>query len=185
MSGFALALVALLHARPTQADGGGATRCEAVFSGPVEGCSLGVTLATTGSGPNATRARKAAGKRLHFLVALESARRAALTVGTLAEGTAAAEQKGCPARALESARFICTADPALDTARICYADLKVDACWRAGPIDVEDVGWRAMERGRSLICAEVDAALAAAHAPEATRATCARRCLEEATVRCP
>lgn len=178
-----LVAVLLFAGAATAADG--ATRCEAVFSGPVEGCSLGVTLATTGSGPNAARARKAAGKRLSFLVALEAARRTALTTGTLAEGAALTEQKGCPARALAAARFICTADPALDTPRICYADLKIDECWRGGPIDVEDVGWRAMERGRGLICEAVDAALVQNRASEATRATCARRCLEEASVRCP
>ena len=174
---YLLLLSAALAAEPSPG------RCEAVFMGPVEQCSLPGSWAASGFGKNETQARKHALARLEIVLAAGAETRAEKAADTPVAAEAKAEVGSCPKIAEDAARVHCYAEAAIAEKRLCFASFEDRGCWRGTMEDMEGTAWKMMESGRDLICHKLDASLVDAAAEK--RASCQARCQQQARVRCP
>lgn len=160
----------------------GPSRCVATWSGPVEGCALRGEVAASGAGLSEKAADRAVRKHLARVVDRSIA--ASLARMTIADES---QFRSCEAVVQAKAYVNCFEDPALAAPSFCFVDLPDPTCWTGEVLQVEDVGWRALERGRDKMCAAVDARLVSQNYTElpTRRAVCAAACETKTTVRCP
>jgi hypothetical protein len=158
-------------------------RCEAVFLGPVESCSLPGSWAASGFGKNEAQARKHAIARLEVVLAAGAEARAEKAADTPVAAEAKAEVGSCPKVAADTARVHCYAEAAIAEKRLCFASFEDPGCWRGRMEDMEGTAWKMMESGRELICQKLDESLT--EVPPEKRASCQARCQQQARVRCP
>lgn len=161
-----------------------AHRCEAVFVGPSKECELLGTWTVSSAGRNEDAARKLVLDRLSALMVTALDERALRTAGTPSAALAEAQRKRCPAAAPAAATVVCYPEPALATDQLCFAQLRNPECYRGPSIDLQGVGYKMAEKGRDMICTEVDVQLSVAAASELTRLSCAVECMQKAEVRC-
>lgn len=159
-------------------------RCEAVFQGPVKGCEVLGTWTVGAAARTEDAARRAASDRMSDVMQVIAEERALKApAGPGAEG-AAALAKACPEVAAANLRLVCYPEPQLTEDHICFAQLRSPDCYRGSSLDLQGVGWKAIEKGRELICAAVDSGLTEQRATPLQRASCAAECLQRAEVRC-
>ena len=175
-------MLALLFASAI-AGGPEPSRCEAVFTGPIDECPLNGRWVASGFGRTERRAQRNATERLRALIAAEAEARVARLAPGPAVETARASLRACPQRVADVARVHCYAEPVLTESRLCFASFEDLSCWRGPMFDLEGVSWRMMEEGRELVCDALSESLV--EAPSEERARCEARCLQEARVRCP
>lgn len=175
----ALLLATALAAEPVPA------RCEAVFIGPTDGCTLRGSWAASGFGRNEDQARKNALARLADALESGAAAKAAKAAGTLASVEAEAQQRSCPDVGAEAARVHCYAEPDMTDKRLCFATFDDAGCWRRRMVDLSGPVWKANEIGRDRVCAVVDEVLQEEEASDEKRLECVSRCQRQARVRCP
>ena len=158
-----------------------ATRCEASWEGPSDGCDLNGSWAASGYGPSEARARAAALDRLGSAMSAGRAA-AALRLGAEAPASSLA---ACTSDARLRAHVTCLPTASLSEDRFCYLDLADRDCWTGGLVSAEGVAWRVNERDRDRLCADVEERLVEVGAPALQRATCQAECQQDARVRCP
>jgi hypothetical protein len=159
-------------------------RCDAVFIGPAEGCSLSGEWSTTATARSEAKARKLVQQRLGVLIAAGAEGRSERVAGTLAAVTGDADRRSCPAVVQERAHVSCVVDPSLAEDQICLADLDDDACYTGLAIDLVGVAWKVSEQGRLELCAAVDRRLEDSGASASERQACQVSCARHTTVRC-
>ena len=159
-------------------------RCDAVFIGPAEGCSLSGEWSTTATARSESKARKLVQQRLEALIELGAEGHSDRVAGTLAAVAADADRRSCPAVALERAHVSCVEDPSLAEEQICLADLDDASCYTGVAIDHVGVAWKVSEQGRLELCAAVDRRLEDAGASATRRQACQVSCVRHTTVRC-
>jgi len=159
-------------------------RCDAVFIGPAEGCSLSGEWSTTATARSESKARKLVRERLDSLIVAGAEMHSERVAGTLAAVTADADRRSCPAVVRERTHISCVVEASLAREQICLADLDDDACYTGLAIDHVGVAWKVSELGRTQLCAAVDQRLADAGASAADRQACQVSCARKATVRC-
>ncbi len=159
-------------------------RCDAVFIGPTEGCSLSGEWSTTATARSASKARKLVLQRLDALIVAGVEGHSDRVAGTLAAVTADANRRACPAVVRERVHVSCVVDSSLAEEQICLANLDDESCYTGLAIDHVGVAWKASERGRAELCVAVDQRLAEAGASAAARQACQVSCARNATVRC-
>jgi hypothetical protein len=159
-------------------------RCDAVFIGPIEGCSLSGEWSTAATARSEAKARKLAIERLGLAVQAGADVQAERVAGTMAMLTAETDQRSCKVAALEMAHISCVEESTLAEDQICIADLPDDTCYDGLPIDHVGVAWKVAEQGRAELCAAVDDRLAEQGASAADRRTCQVSCARNARVRC-
>ena len=180
----AMTALTMLSLSPPAAAADVPQRCEAVFQGPIKGCELLGVWTVGAAARSEPAARRVATDRLATLMAAVAEERALKAPGTPAADTAAVMVKSCPAAVAASARVVCYPEPQLAEDHICFAQLRSPECYRGSSLDVQGVGWKAIEKGREAICAAVDAGLSEQRATPAARAACTAECLQRAEVRC-
>ena len=160
------------------------TRCDAVFVGPAEGCSLTGEWAVAATAKSAAKARKLVLQRLGSTIQVGAELQAVRVAGTMAAMTADEELKTCRTAALEAAYVSCVEEPSLADSQICIADLSDNDCYDGLPIDLVGVAWKVSEQGRAALCSSVDARLVARGATSQQRQVCEIACARASTVRC-
>ena len=161
-----------------------AHHCEAVFVGPSKECELLGTWTVSSAGRSEDDARKVVLDRLSALMVTALDERALRMAGTPSAALAEAQRKRCPAAAPAAATVVCYPEPAMAGDQLCFAQLRNPDCYRGSSIDLQGVGYKMAEKGRDLICTEVDMQLSLAGASELTRLSCAVECMQKAEVRC-
>lgn len=161
-------------------------RCDAVWTGPSTSCDLAGTWASTGLGKDEDDARDAAVDRLWSAMQAGSD---ALAVRYQAanpnDPSGGPKRDGCQADLTARVRYACIPEPELRERRLCFADLPEPDCWTGDPLMLEGTVWREMERGRELVCRQMEGDLRAANVSAQQLATCRARCYQAARVRCP
>lgn len=158
-------------------------RCEAVFMGPVEECSLPGSWVASGFGRTESQARRHALARLSDALQFGAAARAAKATDTVAQPGADAEVRSCPRVGADAARVHCYPAAELVETRLCFASFEAPDCWPGDMLDLEGVAWKMMESGRDNVCRSLAASLTGAS--EEQQASCQARCQQQARVRCP
>jgi hypothetical protein len=160
-------------------------RCEAVYMGPVEGCSLDGPWTVTSTGKTEAQARKTAEARLQRLITAAAEARALQAAGTVASITTEPERTACPAVAAAQGRVYCTPDPELARSKICFASFDDAGCYGGMSLDYEGPAWKVLERGAEELCAAAEAwKRAQPGVTEAQVLQCTTRCLREVRLRC-
>ena len=80
----------------------------------------------------------------------------------------------------------CFPEPVLAEVKLCFVQLEDKECWPGDLFNFESVAWRALTRGREMMCDAVDARLVAqAYTDtEVRRVECRARCEAKVLVRC-
>lgn len=159
-------------------------RCDAVFIGPVDECSLSGEWSTTATARSEAKARKLVQSRLQELVRTGVEVQAERVAGTMAELSFDANRRSCGAAVLERAHVTCVAEASLGEEQICIADLGDSSCYTGLPIDHVGVAWKVSEQGRAELCAAVEKHLVERGASTIERRACQVACVRDATVRC-
>lgn len=159
-------------------------RCDAVFIGPTEGCSLSGEWSVAASGRSESQARRAVLERLSSTIQAGADLQAQKVAGTMAMMTAGPDQETCAPVALERAHVSCVEEDSLADDQICFADLPDDACYDGLAIDYVGVAWKISEKGRADLCAAVEQRLSDRGASASERQACQVSCARNATVRC-
>lgn len=161
--------------------GDDSTRCVAQWTGPVEGCQLRGSWDFSATASTEKGARKALQRHMNEVI--DRAKKAEISrVNTLTEGQFILCEDVVP-----KAFVNCFPEPHLDQDLMCFAELKDRDCWNGEILPVEDIGWRALQVGRSQMCAAVDRHIVTQGYTdaEARRVACASTCMAETVVRCP
>lgn len=159
-------------------------RCDAVFIGPVEGCSLSGEWVVTATGRSEGTARKTATLRLGEALQDGADLQVQRTAGTLGALGAEPDQRTCKAVAIAKAQLSCFEEPSLSDSQICFADLADESCYGGLALDYVGTAWKMAEKGRTEICEAVDSWLVERGASTEERAACQVTCAREASVRC-
>ena len=159
-------------------------RCDAVFIGPADECSLSGEWSTTVTARSEAKARKLVQSRLQELVRTGVEVQAERVAGTMAELSADANRRSCGAAVLERAHVTCVTEASLRDEQICIADLDDSSCYSGLPIDLVGVAWKVSEQGRTELCAAVEKNLVERGASTVERRVCQVACVRDATVRC-
>jgi hypothetical protein len=159
-------------------------RCEAVFQGPVKGCDVLGTWTVSAAARGEDAARKAVTGRMSALMAVVAEERALKAAGSPGSEGAAAMAKGCPEVAAANVRVVCYPEPQLVEDHLCFAQLRSPDCYRGSSLDIQGIGWKALEKGRESICAAVELGLTEQRATPLQQASCKVECLQRAEVRC-
>jgi len=168
----------------TTAYAGGPYRCDAVFVGPAEGCSLSGEWVVTATGRSEGAARKLATERLGETLQAGADLQVMRTAGTLGALGAEPDQRTCREVAVDKARLSCFEEPSLADSQICFADLPDEDCYGGLALDYVGTAWKMSEKGREEICLAVDSWLSDRGASREDRAACQVTCARESTVRC-
>ena len=157
----------------------GPLRCTATFSGPVAGCKVLGTVSVDGTGPTDAKASRSAQRAL---VAVLTARAAE----GIAKNPNLSEEDFESCEGTENRTISCREDPSLDVRGICFARFEDDLCWQGDVLNWVGSGALALDRGRKLLCADVDGYLDALdyRNESALRAECRADCLQNAIVNC-
>ena len=159
-------------------------RCDAVFVGPVQGCSLSGEWVGTADGRSEGAAKKLATARLGAAIQAGADLQVMRTAGTMGALGAEPNQRTCVEAALGKVRLSCFKEPALAESQICFADLADESCYGGLALDYVGTAWKMSEKGRSEICAAVDSWLTDRGASREDRAACQVTCARESLVRC-
>ncbi len=159
-------------------------RCDAVYVGPVKGCSLSGEWVVTATGRSEGAAKKLAIARLGETVQVGADLQVLRTAGTMGALGAEPDQQTCAKAAMDKARLSCLEKPALAESQVCFADLADESCYGGLALDYVGTAWKVSEKGRVAICAAVETWLADRGASREERATCKVTCARESTVRC-
>jgi hypothetical protein len=157
----------------------GPLRCTATFSGPVDGCKVLGTVSVDGTGATDAKASRSAQRAL---VAVLTARAAE----GIAKNPNLSEEDFESCTGTENWSISCREDPSLDVRGICFARFEDDLCWQGDVLNWEGAGPPALDRGRKMLCAEVDEYLDALdyRNESALRAQCRADCLQHSIVSC-
>ena len=158
-------------------------RCDAVFIGPVEECSLSGEWSTTVTARSEAKARKLVQSRLQDLVRTGVEVLAERVAGTMPISVPMPSAILRPA-VLERAHVTRVTEASLGDEQICIADLDDSPCYSGLPIDHVGVAWKVSERGRAELCAAVEKHLVERGASTIERRACQVACVRDATVRC-
>lgn len=160
----------------------GPSRCVATWTGPAPGCAIRAPIVASGAALSEKAARRALAAHLDSVIELTIvASRARLT--TLGP----AEFAACSDIVSRDAYVNCFEEPALAAPAFCFVGFDDPTCWTGEVLEVEDVGWRALQGGRDKMCTAVDTRIVSQkYTDEATRRPiCAAACASKTTVRCP
>ncbi len=160
---------------------GEATRCVATWVGAQPGCGVGERFTVDGTGASQKTAEKAARDQLAQVLDLYAKARMAAT--PLLTSEAYASCSGIAAQSYLS----CFPEPILKETQFCFVVFNEKDCWTGEVLNLEDTGWRALERGRKDMCARSDSWLEQQAYQDVTqrRARCAALCEERTRVTCP
>ena len=159
-------------------------RCDAVFIGPVDECSLSGEWSATVTARSEAKARKLVQSRLQVLVRTGLEVEAARVAGTMAELNSDANRRSCGAAVLKRSHVTCVTEASLGDEQICIADLDDSSCYSGLPIDHVGVAWKVSEQGRAELCAAVERNLGERGASTIERLACQVACVRDTTVRC-
>jgi hypothetical protein len=160
---------------------GEATRCVATWMGAQPGCGVGERFHVEGTGANPKAAEKAAQEQLTQVLELYAASRMAVTPLLTPEA-----YSGCSGSAAQT-HLSCFPEPELKETQFCFVVFNEKECWTGEVLNLEDAGWRALERGRKDMCTRSDAWLEQQAYQDVLlrRARCAALCEERTRVTCP
>ena len=159
-------------------------RCDAVFIGPAEGCSLAGEWSVAATGRSEAKAEKLVLERLAATIQAGADLQADRLAGTMAMLTAEADQRSCRAASTEAAHVSCVEEQSLADDQICFADLPDDDCYDGLALDYVGVAWKMAEQGRAELCLAVEERLAERGASTMERQACQVSCARNSTVRC-
>jgi len=157
----------------------GPLRCTATFSGPVDGCKVLGTVSVDGTGNSDARASQSAERALVGVLTARAAEAIAKNPN-LQE----ADFENCAGS--DNRTISCQEDITLDVRGLCFARFEDELCWQGDVLNWEGAGPPALDRGRKLLCAEVDGYLDALdyRNEAALRAECRADCLQDSIVNC-
>jgi len=160
-------------------------QCDAVFIAPAEAnCQIEGSWATTASARSGPKAKELALSKLQEIIQLEIQIR--LNQATLdAQDMIRPLVAGCSSAALEKAEVYCSTEARLAEKEYCYASFNDSSCWKG--VGVEITGkpsWKAMEEGRTEVCASMDAWMSEREIDPARRDSCQLSCMQSAKVSC-
>lgn len=158
------------------------THCIASWTGPAPSCVVTGAYSADGFGLSPKSAERAARAQLATIVELEiAARKVAVPVLT------ASDFASC-SQALQNAQINCFEDADVGKEDVfCFAMLNEPECWNGQVMNFQEDAWKVWTVARKEMCSAVDAYLVEQNYSglELRRATCAARCQEKLTVRCP
>lgn len=160
---------------------GEGTRCVATWVGAQPGCGVGERFTVDGTGANEKAAEKAAYEQLAQVLDLYATARMTATPLLTSDAYAA-----CSSLAA-STHLSCFPEASLKETQFCFVVFNEKDCWTGEVLNLEDTGWRALERGRTDMCARSDAWLEQQAYRDVVlrRARCAALCQERTRVTCP
>jgi hypothetical protein len=160
-------------------------QCDAVFIAPAEAnCQIEGSWATTASARSGEKAKELALSKLQEVIQLEIQIR-------LNQSTPDAQDLirpllvGCSSAALDRAEVYCSADSRLSKKEYCYASFNDSSCWKGVGLEITGKPmWKAMEEGRTEVCAAMDNWMMERDVDQAKRDTCQLSCMQSAKVSC-
>jgi len=158
------------------------TRCVARWSGPTPGCAVPEELTIAGSGINGAEAEREARSRLARLM-----ERTSDAIRGHVTDRYSTEFRLCDEHANTEATVTCFPDFTPEDPGVCFITFDDPDCWDGDVLVASDIGWRALDRGRREMCAQVDERLARLNYSnvDELRAVCRASCAVGASVRCP
>jgi hypothetical protein len=161
------------------------TQCDAVFIAPAEAnCQIEGSWATTASARSGAKAKELALNKLQEVIHLEIQVR-------LNQASPDAQDLirpllvGCSSAAMANAEVYCSSEPRLAEKEYCYASFSDSSCWKGVGLEITGKAtWKAMEEGRTEVCAAMETWMVERNIDQVKRDSCQLACMQSAKVSC-